>query len=181
MTPIVAFVSGLLVGWLVEWVIDWIYWRRQYQKLESSSSQGRQKVKSLEAELSSALNIIRPLQDQVRQLELEKAQGEIRLTQMQEELETARTQSGVFQPALPDATEEIVPDNLQEINGIGLVITKRLNHHGIYTFEQLASQTAEYLREILGDMIQRLADEESFIQQARQLAYDKQIKRAGEK
>ena len=181
MTPIVAFVLGMLVGWLVEWVIDWIYWRRQYQRVQSSSAQGKQKVKSLEAELSSALNIIRPLQDQVQQLELEKAQAEIKLSQLEGELEAARAQPAVIKPVQPEKPEEIVPDNLQAIHGVGLVISKRLNHHGIYTFEQLANQTEEFLRNILGDMVQQLADEESILQQARQLAYEKQIKKTGEK
>lgn len=39
MTPIAAFVLGLLIGWLVEWVIDWIYWRRRGQGVQDASTE----------------------------------------------------------------------------------------------------------------------------------------------
>lgn len=63
-----------------------------------------------------------------------------------------------------------VPDNLQKIKGIGPVIERKLNEAGIDTFEQLGRLTASQLRRILGDTIERLSDEESLLQQARDLA-----------
>lgn len=61
-------------------------------------------------------------------------------------------------------------DDLKIIKGIGPVIERRLNEAGIYTFEQLGNLTPADLRGILGRMIQRLADEEALLQQARSLA-----------
>ena len=56
------------------------------------------------------------------------------------------------------------------IKGIGPVINRRLNQGGIYTYEQLAAITPARLREIVGDVIQRLADEDEIIAQAKELA-----------
>ena len=118
MTPIAAFVLGLLIGWLIEWIIDWVYWRRR-----------------------------KPIE------------------------ETSRATEVIIQPP--------TPDNLEDIKGIGPVIARLLNEKGITTFEQLAEQTPESLRGMLGDAIQRLADEGSLIEQARQFAQRKQGKGAG--
>jgi predicted flap endonuclease-1-like 5' DNA nuclease len=63
-----------------------------------------------------------------------------------------------------------VPDDLKVIKGIGTVIERKLNDAGIYTFEQLGSLSTSGLRRILGNTIERLADEESLLQQARDLA-----------
>jgi predicted flap endonuclease-1-like 5' DNA nuclease len=172
MTPVVAFILGLLIGWLVEWVIDWIYWRRRGQGVQDSAAQCQQKLASLEAELASSRREVQSLQEKAGQLEMGKAQLETRSTQIQPEWEASRTQTVVPQP--------VIPDKLEEIIGIGPVIARRLNQNGITTFEQLAAQTPEHLRSILGDLIQRLADEESWIEQARQFAQRKQSKGAGE-
>lgn len=67
----------------------------------------------------------------------------------------------------------IKPDNLQVIKGIGAVIEGKLNEAGIHTFEQLGNLTASELRQILGSVIERLADEDSLIKQARELARGK--------
>ncbi len=68
---------------------------------------------------------------------------------------------------------EIIPDDLKVIKGIGPVIQKKLNEAGIYTFEQLGAISVEKLRELLGDVIERLADEESLLEQARRLGNEK--------
>jgi predicted flap endonuclease-1-like 5' DNA nuclease len=62
------------------------------------------------------------------------------------------------------------PDDLKIIKGIGTVIERKLNEAGIYTFEQLGNLTPADLRRILGNTIERLANEESLLQQARDLA-----------
>jgi predicted flap endonuclease-1-like 5' DNA nuclease len=170
MTPIVAFILGLLIGWLVEWIIDWLYWRPRYQGLQDSAAQCQQKLASLDADLLSSKKEVQSLQEKVSQLELEKATLETRSMQIQQELDTSHAQPAIPQP--------IIPDNLEEIKGIGPVIAKLLNKNGIYTFEQLAAQTPEFLRKILGDLIQRLANEESLIEQARQFAQRKLSKGA---
>ena len=61
-------------------------------------------------------------------------------------------------------------DDLEVIHGIGPVIAKVLNNAGIFSFADVADLTAVQLREIVGERIQRLADEESILAHARQLA-----------
>ena len=65
---------------------------------------------------------------------------------------------------------KVIPDDLKIIKGIGTVIERKLNGAGVYTFDQLGNLTAADLRRILGNAIERLADEESLLQQARDLA-----------
>lgn len=77
------------------------------------------------------------------------------------------TESGDIEPKpVPQA----VPDDLKVIKGIGPVIEHKLNEAGITTFEQLGSLTPDDLKRILGNAIERLADEEVLLQQARDLA-----------
>ena len=64
----------------------------------------------------------------------------------------------------------LTPDDLKVIKGIGTVIERKLNDAGISTFEQLGNLTPAQLRRILGSSIERLANEESLLQQARDLA-----------
>ena len=65
---------------------------------------------------------------------------------------------------------KVVPDDLKVIKGIGPVIERKLNEAGIYTFEQLGNLTPADLRKILGNVIERLSNEEALLQQARDLA-----------
>lgn len=61
-------------------------------------------------------------------------------------------------------------DDLEVIVGIGPVIARTLNNAGIFTFAELASLSINDLRGIVGNRIERLADEEIILSQARQLA-----------
>jgi predicted flap endonuclease-1-like 5' DNA nuclease len=70
----------------------------------------------------------------------------------------------------PRPTVKVVPDDLKVIKGIGTVIERKLNEAGIFTFEQLGNLTSADLRRILGSAIERLANEEALLQQARDLA-----------
>jgi predicted flap endonuclease-1-like 5' DNA nuclease len=70
----------------------------------------------------------------------------------------------------PQPEEELIPDDLKVIKGIGPVIERKLNEAGIHTFQQLGALTVGDLRRMLGNAIERLADEESLLQQARDLA-----------
>ena len=91
--------------------------------------------------------------------------------------ETALTQkykskvstTSVQTPA-PKSDPKMTPDDLKIVKGIGPVIEGKLNSAGIYSFEQLGNLTTSDLERILGDIIERLADEEALIQQARDLA-----------
>jgi predicted flap endonuclease-1-like 5' DNA nuclease len=80
-----------------------------------------------------------------------------------------RRSSAVDQPRSQTAAN-FARDDLKVIKGIGPVIERKLNEAGIETFEQLGSLTVAQLRRILGNSIERLSDEESLLQQARDLA-----------
>jgi predicted flap endonuclease-1-like 5' DNA nuclease len=84
--------------------------------------------------------------------------------------ETLIARAATVVPPESKTAEKITPDNLQVIKGIGPVIERKLNDEGIYTFEQLGNLTPAGLQSLLSDVIQRLADEESLLQQARDLA-----------
>ena len=70
----------------------------------------------------------------------------------------------------PAVKVNVAPDDLKVIKGIGTVIERKLNEAGIFTFEQLGNLTPADLRRILGAAIERLANEEALLQQARDLA-----------
>ena len=75
-----------------------------------------------------------------------------------------------FVEALPEAKQEVVPDDLTVIRGIGFGTQRRLNEDAeIYTYAQLAKRTPEELRGVLGGAA-RLARVEEWIEQARELA-----------
>lgn len=75
--------------------------------------------------------------------------------------------AAVLEPSPP---VKVVPDDLKKIKGIGPVIERKLNEAGIETFEQLGNLTSADLQRILGKSIERLADEESLLEQARDFA-----------
>lgn len=65
--------------------------------------------------------------------------------------------------------EEITPDDLTRIKGIGVGRETRLNEAGIYTFAGLAESTPETLRNALGGM-ERMTNVEDWIKAAKRLA-----------
>lgn len=73
-------------------------------------------------------------------------------------------------PVNQKSQSDVVPDDLKVIKGIGPVIERKLNEAGIHTFERLGNLTVAQLRRILGNSIERLSDEESLLQQARDRA-----------
>jgi predicted flap endonuclease-1-like 5' DNA nuclease len=83
-----------------------------------------------------------------------KAGGEVEIIQQ------ARLTSGMIKKV----------DDLEAVNGIGPVIARILNQAGVFTFNEVSSLDAAGLREIVGERIQRLADEDKIIAHARQLA-----------
>ena len=68
------------------------------------------------------------------------------------------------------ARREPAVDDLQDIRGIGPVISRKLNDAGVFTFAQLAELTIAQLEEIVGEEIRRLADEADILRQARERA-----------
>jgi predicted flap endonuclease-1-like 5' DNA nuclease len=164
MSTIAAFVLGLLIGWIVEWVIDWVYWRRRTQAIEEAEVRCNQKLVELDRELVALKQSHAHLNEEALRWQNELQAARQEALRLQNELRARQAE-----PALA-APEVVVPDDLEVIRGIGPAIDRKLNQAGVYTFEQLAELTPLSLRSILGDMIERLANEESLITQARQLA-----------
>ncbi len=167
MSPIAAFVLGLIVGWVIEWIIDWIYWRRRIaemtQRLQAAEAQIPQ-----QADLKKTDAMKADLEAQIATMKANYASLQAKYTAL--EAEKAATQ---MPAAASQVQEPVVPDDLIVINGIGPVIAKKLNDAGIFTFRQLGAITPEGLRGIVGDVIQRLANEEDILDQARKLAAEK--------
>lgn len=179
MGPIPAFVLGLLIGWLVEWLIDWTYWRRRYTRLERSWKQGAQRSQTQEDELLAQTHRAAEAVEKAARLDVELVSLRAELDHCRSQLQEMERHAKRLTPVEIDAVETApapppVPDDLKVIKGIGPVISKMLNEAGITTFEQLGALDVTRLRAILGDMIERLSDEESLLEQARQLAQRKQ-------
>lgn len=80
------------------------------------------------------------------------------------ELQSKLAASPIVQPAVQAAQ-----DQLEAIKGIGRVFAQKLNDAGIYTFADLAAQTPERLREIIGTArASSMVHPADWIQQARQ-------------
>jgi predicted flap endonuclease-1-like 5' DNA nuclease len=169
MSPFLTFVLGLLIGWLIEWIIDWVYWRRRWQVMKSDLDSCRESRTALEAELASLRSGGGRL---AGDSDLRSVPGRGEPLPVSS-VEVQAVDAGIRAPAVPP-----IPDDLEVIDGIGPVIARKLNDAGFYTFEQLAELTPDSLRNILGDMIKRLADEESLIKQARDLATSKRGREA---
>ena len=192
MNAVTAFVVGLFVGWVIEWIIDWVYWRRRTAEMARRLEIAESRL-AKEAELKKSEGIKIDYENQVSKLKADN-------TALQEKVTALEAQNIALQtPAAPppgttaapqekvtefqadktaakDVTAirmaplQVKPDDLIVIKGIGPVISKKLNDAGIYTFRELAAITPERLREIVGDVIQRLADENVIIDQAKKLA-----------
>lgn len=154
MNPFAAFILGLLAGWVAEWIIDWLYWRKRLAACQAAEQNCKETRQKLEDELAA----------------------------LRKEYETLRNaQIPAPMAEMPNRGEPVevvapLPDKLQRIKGIGPVIEKKLNEAGVFTFDQLGEKDIHYLREVLGDVIERLADEDSLLEQARQFAREKQQK-----
>ena len=61
-------------------------------------------------------------------------------------------------------------DDLVEINGVGPVIANILYDAGVFSFADVGELTPADLREIIGERIERLANEEKILAHARELA-----------
>jgi predicted flap endonuclease-1-like 5' DNA nuclease len=172
MSPILAFFLGLLAGWLLEWVIDWVYWRRRDRARVDAEAGLHQKVIALDRELVAVKREAAAWIEKAGRLEPENSRLEALVSRLEQEVSELGARQAV--PAL------LVPDHLEEINGIGPAIAEKLQRAGVHTFEQLAAQTPDFLRSVLGGMVERLADEEDLLAQARQFAERKHAKVPGE-
>ena len=146
MSILAAIVLGILIGWLIEWVIDWLFWRKRRTAQADHSDCQKQA-----AELQRRNEALQAEVDSLKGAALKGAAP-------------SRTKSATaVKAALPD-------EDLTKIKGIGPKISGILYEAGIRNFSDLGNLTADGLRELVGDMIERLADEDSIINQARELA-----------
>jgi predicted flap endonuclease-1-like 5' DNA nuclease len=104
-------------------------------------------------------------------IQTEAAQTEA--TRLQSELTRAETDLGVLQSRLDSlSTRRPSSQNpLVQIQGIGQVFSQRLNAAGIYTFAELAAQSPDAVRAIIGTTRGgAMADPEAWIAEAKQRA-----------
>ncbi len=109
------------------------------------------------------------LSEQVVQTETAQTEA----VRMQSELTEAETNLRDLQAKLDAlSTQRPTPqDSLVKIQGIGRVFAERLNAAGIYTFAELAAQTPDAVRDIIGTTRGgAMADPEAWIVEAQQLA-----------
>ena len=175
MSTLTAFILGLVVGWVVEWVIDWLYWRRQRASLVRDLDQANAESRRLRADnndleshyATQRQELIRS-QEEVASLKAEKEALQAQAAKLTP-VEATRTETIDVTPQPAAAAVSFERDDLEAIVGIGPVIARKLNEAGIYTFSDLGRLTADDLREKVGAMISRLANEDDILRQARQL------------
>ena len=89
-----------------------------------------------EHELETAATVIAVVEVEV-EVEVEEVE--------EEAVETAVSEA----PPTPEEPEEIIPDDLRKIEGIGPKIAGILNDDGIFTFAQLAATTVPHLEKVV--------------------------------
>ncbi|NJN92737.1 MAG: DUF4332 domain-containing protein [Anaerolineales bacterium] len=146
---------GIIIGWVIEWVIDWLFWRKPVgvspEKLAAAEAENRR----LQAQLAES-------QQRLAQLEAENSQR----PSLGERSMPSRS---AHMPDLDATITQMKPvkkDRLEEIEGIGPVYAKRLNDAGIFSFAQLAEQSADRVREIINPEEWQKIEPESWIAQA---------------
>ncbi|WP_089944290.1 helix-hairpin-helix domain-containing protein [Candidatus Entotheonella palauensis] len=114
-------------------------------------------------------NVQDALNDQVAQTEAAQTEA----ARLQSELAGAETHLSDLQSRLDffSMRRPSAQNPLTQIQGIGPVLAERLNAAGIYTFAELAAQTPESVRDIIGTTRGgAMFDPEAWIAAARQLA-----------
>jgi predicted flap endonuclease-1-like 5' DNA nuclease len=156
-------------------------------QLQSTLKEKDAQIAELQAQLNSAQGKYRDnllslpgvepeMAQRMKQAGLQTFQdvGALRPTRLKEILGSSTTQGNreaeIIKQARMAAGNLTKPDDLEIILGIGPVIARVLNEACIFTFADLAALNAEELRAIVGERIQRLADEDDILAQARELA-----------
>jgi large subunit ribosomal protein L21 len=134
-------ITAVILGILIGWVIEWIIDWIYWRRKAASSQQ------------------IETTSDRMK---------EVSLPDHSAELAALSKENASLKSQLEKYTNQ--PDDLKIIKGIGPEIEKRLNRAGVTTFAQLGEMTPADLERILGETIKRLADEDSLLEQARELA-----------
>lgn len=113
---------------------------------------------------------VRKIRDALTAQEAQTATAQAERSRLEEAL--ALAQSTLHALQIPLASPPAAPveqEQLEQIKGIGRVFAQKLNAAGIYTMADLAAQTPERLREIIGaTRAGAMAQPADWIQQARQ-------------
>ncbi|MFN8495340.1 MAG: helix-hairpin-helix domain-containing protein [Caldilineaceae bacterium] len=126
----------------------------------------QQKVRHLQVRFNEQVAQAEVYQAETNRLQTALADAEAKISAS--ELKATSTETP--QPA-PGPVVKPVPDQLEQIRGIGPVFARRLNAAGIFTFADLAAQTPEQLQAIMaGVRANRMFHPQDWIDQARQLA-----------
>ncbi|MBI9046530.1 MAG: hypothetical protein JEZ06_18715 [Anaerolineaceae bacterium] len=139
MARLIIFLAGLLYGWAFEWLIDQIKSRRN---AVDDGGLGQN--------------------DQISELKAENAR-------LKRELKKYRISKNTSVKKQPEVKISVEKDDLTKINGVGPVFSRALNEVGILTFAQLAALTPDQLKDMLGDKVRNLANEEKIINGAKEL------------
>ncbi len=144
MTFTTGIIIGLIIGWVVEWIIDWLFWRKR----DTTDSA---EVTRMQSDLLDSDATIKQLQNRL-------ADSDATIASLRQQL------------AELSAKVAGRKDRLEMVKGIGAVFAKKLNDAGINTFEDLAQQTPERIREIIQPQEWQKVEPEMWIEQAKTFA-----------
>ncbi len=144
MTFFTGIIIGLIIGWVVEWVIDWLFWRKR-------DATGNAEISRMQADLLDSDATIKQLQNRLADSDATIAELRRQIAELSAKVATRK-------------------DRLEMVKGIGAVFAKKLNDAGISTFEQLAQQTPERIREIIQPQEWQKVEPEVWIEQAKSFA-----------
>lgn len=115
---------------------------------------------------------VRQVKGELAAQKTQTASAQAARTYLENALATARNNLNELQTKLAaQPAAPVVQDRLEEIKGIGRVFAQKLNAAGIHTFADLAAQTPEHLREIIGaNRASSTIQPAEWIQQAQQLS-----------
>ena len=157
-------IIGILIGWILEWMIDRLFWRATEEEIQSAEECQAEKVE-IQAALDAANAEITKLQAQVEELTAQSEDAAAKIDELELELEEVSTKLAVHDAeheaeeqaeAMADGEEveepeEVEPDDLTAIEGVGPKIDGILKAAGFQTFAQLAQADVEKLREVLAE------------------------------
>ncbi len=153
---------GILLGWILEWMIDRLFWRATEEEIQAAEECQTEKA-AVQAELDAANGEVAQLQAQVDELTAQAEDAEAKIDELELALEEATTKLAVHEEAAEDEAEamaaeeggaepeDVEPDDLTAIEGVGPKIDSILKAAGYQTFAQLAVADVEKLREILAE------------------------------
>lgn len=126
----------------------------------------RRQVRQVQEQLNEQVIQTEAAQAEKARLQSELVSIETNLNELQAKLTIPAVEPAVQAPSTPTT---VAQDNLEVIRGIGRVFAQRLNAAGIYTFADLAAQTPQQLRAIIGPVRSAaMVNPEAWIAEARQ-------------